>query len=162
MSFSKPIFSDNKLGWYSLHRQHVNSIVCRQAKVVLLGASIVRNLARYPCVWDRHLEPFNSETCGIGGDRTQHVLSWAEHLYLPSSVDVVVIHCGTNNVYANVYTPHDIAHDVISCGVKLREKSPHLRVIVAGVLPMDLHVTKTRIKIQQINNIFLVCHASLL
>ena len=93
MSFSKPIFRDTKLGWYSLHRQHVNSIVRRQAKVVLLGASIVRNLARYPCVWDRHLESFNAVTCGIGGDRTQHVLCRAEHLYLPSSVDVVVIHC---------------------------------------------------------------------
>ena len=74
-------------------------------------------------------------------------------MYLPSSVDVVVIHCGTNNVDATVYTPHDIAHSVISCGVKLRERSPHLRVIVAGVLPMDLHVTNRRTKIQQINNI---------
>ena len=79
MSFSKPIFRDTKLGWYSLHRQHVNSIVRRQAKVVLLGASIVRNLARYPCVWDRPLEPFNAVTCGIGGDRT--------HLY-----------CGEQNI----------------------------------------------------------------
>ena len=153
MSFSKPIFRDTKLGWYSLHRQHVNSIVRRQAKVVLLGASIVRNLARYPCVWDRHLEPFNAVTCGIGGDRTQHVLWRAENLYLPSSVHVVVIHCGTNNVDANVYTPHDIAHGVISCGVKLKEKSPHLRVIVAGILPMDLTITKRRMKIQQTNEI---------
>ena len=109
MGLSKPVFRDTKLGWYGLHRSHVNAIVRRQAKVVFLGASIVRNLARYPCVWNRHLEPFNSVACGIGGDSTQHVLWRAENFYLPSSVHVVVIHCGTNNIDANVYTPHDIA-----------------------------------------------------
>ena len=72
-------------------------------------------------------------------------------MYLPSSGHVVVIHCGTNNVDANVYTPHDIAHGVISCGVRLREKLPHLKVLVAGILPMDLNISKRRIKIQQTN-----------
>ena len=136
MSFSKPIFRESKLGWYSPHRSHANSIVRQQAKVVLLGAAIVRNLTRYPSVWSRHLESFNSVTCGIGGDRTQNVLWRADNLYLPSSVRVVVIHCGTNNIDSNVYTPHDIAHGVIACGVNLRAKSGHLRV-VAGILTIS-------------------------
>ena len=153
MSFNTPIFRDSKLGWYSLHRSHVKSIVRKQAKVVILGASIVRNLGRYPCVWNRHLESFNTVTCGIGGDRTQHVLWRADHLYLPSSVRVVAIHCGTNNIDSNVYTPHDIAHGVISCGVNLRAKSENLHVIIAGILPMDLIISKRRIKIEQANEI---------
>ena len=147
MAFSSPIFRDSKLGYYSLHQQNVNSIVRRQAKVVLLGASIVRNLARYPSVWGRHLEAFNAVTCGIGGDRTQHVLWRADNMYLPSSVRVAVIHCGTNNMDSNVYTPHDIAHGVISCGIRLRMKSRNLRVIVAGILPMDQIVSKRGNKI---------------
>ena len=150
-SFSKPIFRDSKPGWYGIHRAHVKSIVRQQAKVVLLGASIVRNLSRYPSVWDRHLQSFNTVNCGIGGDRTQHVLWRAENLYLPNSVHVVVIHCGTNNIDHEVYTPYDIAHGVVSCGVRLREKSPHLKVLVAGILPMDLNISKRRIKIQQVN-----------
>ena len=152
MSFSKPIYRDSKIGWYGLHRTHVNTIVRQQAKVVLLGASIVRNLSRYPSVWDRHLQSFNTVNCGIGGDKTQHVLWRAENLYLPISVHVVVIHCGTNNIDHEVYTPHDIAHGVVSCGVRLREKSPHLKVIIAGILPMDLNPSKRRRKIQQTND----------
>ena len=74
MSFSRPIFRETKLGWYGLHRTHANTIIRKQAKVVLLGASLVRNLSRYPNVWGRHLEGFNTVNCGIGGDRTQHVL----------------------------------------------------------------------------------------
>ena len=56
-------------------------------------------------------------------------------MYLPSSVDVVVIHCGTNNVDANVYTPHDIAHGVISCGVKLRENHLICVLLLQGYYP---------------------------
>ena len=153
MSFSKPIFRETKLGWYGLHRTHANSIVRRQAKVILLGASIVRNLSRYSSVWDRHLESFNTVNCGIGGDRSQNVLWRADNLYLPASVCVAVIHCGTNNIDFNVYTPHDIAHGVLSCGVRLRDKSPHINVVVAGILPMDLNVSKRRNKMRQTNEI---------
>ena len=145
MSFSKPVFRETKLGWYGLHRTHANTIVCNQANVVLLWAS------RYPSVWGRHLEDYNTVNCGIGGDRTQHVLWRADHLYLPDSVSVVVLHCGTNNIDYNVYTPHDIAHGVLSCGVRLRERSPHLGVVIAGILPRDLNVSQRRNKIRQTN-----------
>ena len=152
MSFSKPSFRERKLGWYSCHRSHVNAIVRRQAKVVLLGDSLVANLGRYPSVWDRHLEAFNTVNCGIGGDRTQHVLWRADNMYLPDSVSVVVIHCGTNNIGFNVFRPHDIAHSVVSCGTRLREKFPHLNIIVAGILPRDTDGSTTTTKIQQTND----------
>ena len=73
MSFSRPIYRETKLGWYGLHRTHANAILREQAKVVLLGASLVHNLSRYPSVWGRHLEGFNTVNCEIGGDRTPHV-----------------------------------------------------------------------------------------
>ena len=153
MSVSKPSFRENKPGWYACHRSHVNSVIRRQAKVILLGDSIMASLSRYPCVWDRHLQPFNTVNCGVGGDRTQHVLWRAENMYLPASVSVAVILCGTNNMDYNVYLPHDIAHSVLSCGTRLRDKHPHLKVIVVGILPRDRTISKRRIKIQQTNDI---------
>ena len=53
----------------------------------------------------------------------------------------------------NVYQPHDIADSVIACGTKLREKHPHLKVIVVGILPRDGAISKIRNKIQQTNDI---------
>ena len=74
-------------------------------------------------------------------------------MYLPSSVSVAVIHCGTNNMDFNVYQPDDIALSVIACGSSLRVKHPQLKVVVAGILPRDPNVSKRRTKIQQTNEI---------
>ena len=153
MPFIKPSFRDTKLGWYASHRGHINNIIRGQAKVILLGDSLVANLSRYPSVWDHYLKPLNAVNCGIGGDRTQHALWQADNIYLPDSVYVAVIHCGTNNMDCNVYQPYDIAFSVISCGSRLRERNPLLKVVVAGILPRDPIASKRRSKIQQTNEI---------
>ena len=142
MPLIKPSFRDTKPGWYAFHRSHVNSMIRRQAEVVLVGASLVANLSRYPTVWDRHLKPLNAVNCGIGGDRTQHALWRADHMYLPASVSVAVIHCGSNNMDFTVYQPSDIAQSVVSIGSKLRDRHPHLKVVVAGILPRDPDISK--------------------
>ena len=74
-------------------------------------------------------------------------------MYLPASVSVATILCGTNNMDNNVYQPHDIVDSVIACGTKLRGKHPHLKVIVAGILSRDGAISKIRNKIQQTNDI---------
>ena len=152
MSLSKPSFREKKRGWYAWHRIHVNNTIRRQAKVIILGDSLVANLSRYPSVWDHHFRDLNAVNCGIGGDCAQHVLWRADNFYLPGSVSAVVIHCGTNNLEFNVFRPHDIAHCVIACGTRLRDRFPHLKVIVAGILPRDIDVSK-RNKIQQTNDL---------
>ena len=45
-------------------------------------------------------------------------------MYLPASVSVATILCGTNNMDNNVYQPHDIADSVIACGTKIEGKTP--------------------------------------
>ena len=137
MPFIKPSFRDTKLRWYASHRGHIKNIIRGQADVILLGDSLVANLSRYPSVWDHYLKPLNAVNCGIVGDRTQHVLWRADNMYLPDSVSVAVIHCGTNNMDSNAYEPYDIALSVISCGSRLRERSPHPIVVVTGILPRD-------------------------
>ena len=153
MSLLKPTFRQNKPGWYACHRRQLNNVSGKQVKVILLGDSIMANRTRYPSVWDDHLSPFNTVNCGIGGDRTQHVLWRADNMYLPPSVSVAAILCGTNNMDTNIHRPQDIAHSVLLCGTRLRERHPHLNVIFVGILPRDGGTSKKRSKIQQTNEI---------
>ena len=145
----RPALRDEKSGWYACHRSQVNSVIRSQASVVILGDSLVAGLARYPSVWDPHLKPLNAIQCGIGGDCTQHVLWRVENFSLPDSVHVVVLLCGTNNIDHDL--PLDIAEAVMSCGIRLRERYPHLHVVIAGILPRDLNLSSRREKIRLTN-----------
>ena len=87
---TRPTFRDNKPRWYGLHRKSVNKMIRQQARVAILGDSIVDGLARYPAVWNDHLKPFNTVNCGIGGDSIQHLLWRVGHLSLPQSLRFVM------------------------------------------------------------------------
>ena len=58
-------------------------MIRQQARVAILGDSIVEGLARYPAVWNNHLKPFNTVNCGIGGDSIQHLL-WSGAPFYPA------------------------------------------------------------------------------
>ena len=106
----------SKITWYGDHRRAYDRTISEQSRVVLLGDSLVANLAGYPAVWDEHLYPLHTVNCGIGGDRTQNVLWWIENMFLPATTTVGVIHCGINDIQeatANAYGPHKIAENVI-------------------------------------------------
>ena len=62
-----------------------NTISKEQAEVVLLGDSLVANLARYSAVWNQ-LAKLKAVNCGIGGDSTQHVLWRVEKIFLPTTL----------------------------------------------------------------------------
>ena len=84
--------------WYGEHVRTYRNTITKQAEVVLLGDSLVSNLSRYPNVWDHHLAPLNAINCGIRGDRKQNVMWRVDHMYLPATVSVGVIHCGINDI----------------------------------------------------------------
>ena len=86
---------------------------------------------------------------GIGGDRTQHVLWRAEHIKLPATTKIAVIHCGTNNIEQD--QPWDIANGIISIGLAFQEKRPGIKVIVTGLLPRDFDWSYRRDKIIKTN-----------
>ena len=126
-----------KATWYGEHIRSYTAISKEQAEVVLLGDSIVANLARYPAVWD-HLEKKKAINCGIRGDQTQNVLWRVENMYLPATVAIGIIHCGVNDINGTAgkaYRPQEIAENVISCGFKLRQRHPLMSIIIAGILP---------------------------
>ena len=105
----------SKSTWYGDHRKSFTKTVTEQSKVILVGDSLVANLGRYPTVWDDHLYPLHAVNCGIGGDRSQNVLWRVEHMFLPVTTNVGVIHCGINDIQEkSAYGPHQIAENVLS------------------------------------------------
>ena len=93
-----PSGHDNKSGWYNIHQKHVNLSLNSKMILVLIGDSIVAGLSHYANIWRTFFKTFDTLNYGIGGDRTQHVLSHAKNATLPSSLKYVVIHGGTNNI----------------------------------------------------------------
>ena len=144
-----------KPSWYGDHVRGYNKIIKEQAEVVLLGDSLVANLSRYPIVWD-HLDNLNFVNCGIRGDHTQNVWWRVEHMYLPATVSVGLIHCGINDINsssANAYRPHEIAENVILCGFKLRERHPLMSIIIMGILPTEETIWGRKSRIEQVNSL---------
>lgn len=140
---------DNKAGWYDIHNKHHSLASTSRTTLVLCGDSIIAGLSRYPKIWGQYFKPFRALNFGIGGDRTQHVLWRAENLDLPETAQIVVLHCGTNNIDRD--RPHDIANGVASVGLAFQEKRPGVKIIVTGLLPRDADWTYRRDKIIKTN-----------
>ena len=136
--------------------KYAPSCTTKQSRVVLLGDSLVANLARYPAVWDEHLYPLHTVNCGIGGDRTQNVMWRIENMFLPATTIVGVIHCDINDIQeaaANAYGPHEIAENVILCGSKLKERHHWISIIIMGILPTVETFRGRNSRIMQINSL---------
>ena len=70
-----PMPRPTKPTWYGEHARSYQNTIAEQAKVVLLGDSLVANLAQYPAVWDHHLASLHTVNCRLDGGHTQNVLS---------------------------------------------------------------------------------------
>ena len=49
----------------------------------------------------KHFSKFNTLNFGIGGDKIQNVLWHITNLPLPSSLQYIIIHYGTSNIWHN-------------------------------------------------------------
>ena len=128
-----------KPGWYGEFVKGYRKAIKVQANGVLLGDSIVYHLQRYPNIWNRFRQR-NFINMGIRGDLIQNVLWRIEHMHLPSTTSVGVIHCGINNIRgfcSSNFSPQELAFNVISCGVKLSELNPKISIIIMGILPTE-------------------------
>ena len=132
------------------HNRQMMMLKKQNPRVILCGDSIMKNFELYPEVWKDYFDPINAINCGIGGDRTQHLLWRIQQMDVPSNATFAVIHCGTNNI------DHDpeqqIANGVMLCGATLLEKQPRLKIIVTALLPRDFNPkSKRRKKIDNVN-----------
>ena len=97
-----------------VHNKFVDSCRNSTAEVCLVGASIVRGLARYPRVWERYLEPLGVLNLGVGGDRTEHVQWRVANGEVPKCMKYAVIHCGSNNIGRN--RPREMSDSLLDIG----------------------------------------------
>jgi N-acetylglucosamine-6-sulfatase len=112
-------------------------------EIAFLGDSITEGWAGAgKAEWDKTWAPRHTVNCGIGGDRTQHVLGRLDHglmeaLSAPNnSIRWVVLMIGTNNAGA---VPPDSAEDIAS-GIQaivasLRQGLPQARVLLIDIFP---------------------------
>ena len=94
---------------------------------------------------------------GIGGDRAENVLWGAISLPLPSSVQNIVVQCGTNNISND--SPRDIADCIVDVGTIFQRKSNTVNIIICGLIPRDECWLVNRLLINKVKDILKYkCH----
>ena len=77
MEISSPVIAvprNGKLGWYEKFKRHIFLFEESEAKVILIGDSLISNLSRYPDVWKNYFSIHNTLNFGIQGDKIQNIL----------------------------------------------------------------------------------------
>ena len=128
-----PSMSSSKTNWLNFHRRHCSSLITNRFKTIIIGDSIAAGLNRYRSVWTKYLEPLKTLNCGIGGDSVQNVLCQAQNLPVISSLENVVILCGTNNLFQD--SPEDIADGVLEIAETFQSKYNSINIAISGILP---------------------------
>ena len=88
-----------KRGWLTSVKQHQVLLDIQRPEVVIIGDSIAKGLQRYSDIFKKSFT--STLNLGLGGDRVEHVLWRLFYHKFPSSVKVVVVICGTNNIERN-------------------------------------------------------------
>ena len=81
----------------------------RKIQTVLLSDSLIQG--QYTKVWNSFFEK-DTLNCGIRCDKVENLLWRAENLEFSPTIRREVIHCGSNNIEANM--PNNIANDLCS------------------------------------------------
>ena len=90
---------------------------------------------------------------GIRGHRVENVLWRAISLPLPSSVQNIVVQCGTNNISTD--SPRDIADCIVDVGTIFRRKSNIVNIIICGLVPHEECWSVNRLLIDKENDIWI-------
>ena len=111
------------------------SMSSTNAKLVLIGDSIIANFDKCSNIFDKFFLPFHTLNFGISEDKIQNVLWRVYNMTLPASVEYVIIHCDTNNLGHN--SPLKIAECLINIPCILKKNYKDLHISVSCLLPRD-------------------------
>ena len=100
---------------------------------LLLGDSIIAELARYQIVWKKYLVSLNAMNLEIGSDRVENVLRRTISLPLPLSAQNIVVQGGTNNISTDF--PCDIFDCIVDVDTICRRKSSTVNIIIRALIP---------------------------
>ena len=144
-----PTKRHNKPNWLNLHNNHCLIAKNSEATTLLIGDSIVAGLTRYPDTWKKYFA--GAVNFGIGGDRVEHVLWRSKNLPKLTSLNKIVILCGTNNILNT--SPYDIADGIINIASVFKKNYPNCSIYVSGILPRDESWSVNRVTISEINEL---------
>ena len=131
-----PLARNGKIGWCNTFRKHVTmSTSYTNAKLVLTGDSIIANFDKCNDICDGFFLSFRTLNFGISGDKIQNVLWRVCNMTLPTSVEYVIIHYGTNNLGHN--SPLKIAEGLINITCRLMKNYKNFHIFVSCLLPRD-------------------------
>ena len=103
------------------------------AKLLLIGDSIIANFDKCNNIFDKFFLAFFTRNFGISGDKIQFVIWRVYNMTLPASVEYSIIHCGTNNLGHNI--PLKITGGLINIACMKNYKNLH--IFVSCLLPRD-------------------------
>jgi lysophospholipase L1-like esterase len=120
--------------WRRRHEQKLNAAHRLEAKLVVLGDSIVEGWAD-SASFRRAFADYKPLNLGIGGDQTQHLLWRIDQGILDgSSARVAVVLIGVNNL-GNGFAPEETVRGIAAVLERVRAKLPAARVLLLAVLP---------------------------
>ena len=131
-----PLARNGKFSWYDTFSKHVvMSKTSTNAKLMLIGDSIIANFNNCRDIFDKLFLPFRTLNFGISGDKLQNVLWRVCNMSLLASVEYIIIHCGTNNLGHS--SPLKIAEELINIACMLKKNYKNLHIFVSCLLPRD-------------------------
>ena len=134
-----PLARNDKFGWYNTFRKHVtmstSSTNAKNAKLVLLGDSIIANFDKCSDIFDTFFLSFCAGNFGISGDKLENVFWRVCNMTLPAPVEYFIIQCGTKNLEHNSLLK--IAEGLINIGCILKKNYKNLHIFVSCLLPRD-------------------------
>ena len=111
-----------KTHWLDDHKNYLQQLTYTHFDTIIIDDLIAAGLSHYSNVWETSFkEPLN---LAIGGDHTQHILWWVEHLPVTSHLKYIIIHCGTNNISKD--SPSEIANSILCIALLLKKRNPCL------------------------------------
>ena len=140
----------SKFNWLNFHRHHCCSLITNRFKTIIIRDSIIAGLNRCRSVWTKYLEPLKTIIYGIGSDRIQNVLWWAQNLPVISSLKNAIL-CGTNNLFQD--SPEDIADGIIEILQTFQSKYNSINIAIGGILPHDASWSFNWVLIKEVNEI---------
>ena len=120
----------NKYSWIESQRNRYLTIKVTNPNTLLLGDSIIAELARYQIVWKKYLVSLNAMNLEIGSDRVENVLRRTISLPLPLSAQNIVVQGGTNNISTDF--PFSLYR---WCSTICRRKSSTVNIIIRALIP---------------------------
>ena len=140
-----------RTNWLNFNRHHCSSLITNRFNTTIITDSIAAGLNRYRSVCTKYLKPLKTLNFGLGRDRVQNVLRWAQNLRVISSRKNVVILYGINYLFQE--SPEQVADSIIEIAETFQSSYNSINNPIGGILPSDTSWSINRVLIEEVNGI---------